>query len=186
MKLIRKLAVRWWGVGLVLLLCGMTVILYFTFRAVSPVEANRALWESHEIARYQIQLSVWGVPLLPVRRNLTITNGEIVADSILFCDDSSELYRADLCRSTRLDYDDIGFLTIDDLFQEAARCTFPTEQERLSGYTCTVEYDPTYGYPSQILSLPPPGVLDGQRSISVATFEVLHSATDAQKRVPTR
>lgn len=128
MKMIRKLAVRWWGVGLVLLLCGMTVILYFTFRAVSPVDANRALWESQGITSYRIRLSTLVLPSPVVTRDVIVEGNETAEPEPVPCPNVE--YRP--CPSTAIMPPiyiapaDMSRATIDDLFSQAEACTHRT------------------------------------------------------------
>jgi hypothetical protein len=90
-------------------------------------------WQSQNIQDYQMTIIVNALPAPPAALDLVIRNGEIVAETILACEQPSEEYPERWCEPTRDYYAYMARLTIDDLFETAEQCL---EQTRLALSEC--------------------------------------------------
>lgn len=99
-----------------------------TLDLISVVDANRDIWDSHNISDYQMSIHMFAPPVLPIGVDLTIGNGRITESSIIACDNPTEWHHEDFCEPTRTHYADWGHFTIIDLFAEAEHCMRRTEE----------------------------------------------------------
>ncbi len=119
-------------------------------------------WQAQHIASYRIQVqqmsSIWHLQ----RHTITVRDGVVVDQSATCIPAPIEGRECKVRPFVAEDY------TVAGLFETARSIAKSTA----GGMTIT--FDPTYGFPSTIGSAPP-GVIDGDQSWVVLSFEVLNS-----------
>ncbi len=120
-------------------------------------------WQAQHIARYRIQVQQMSAIWHLQRYVITVQNGAVVDQSSTCIPAPIEGRECKVLPFAAEDY------TVAGLFETARSMA----QSELGGVTIT--FDPTYGFPSLIDSAPP-GVIDGDQSWRVLSFEVLNSS----------
>jgi hypothetical protein len=154
MKLIRKLAVSWWGVGLALLLGVIIGYLIFplttptqtnsttasspqitiitpptaipTDLPITPLQTNRTLWESHGITNYRIVISTLALPSPWVTRDVKVEASEIIQADLVPCPNIDVGACSYGSEAMRYVASHVSRATIEDLFAVAETCTHQT------------------------------------------------------------